>query len=219
MKLIARTSRPEAVVLAVTFLATLFVQLEFAIYVGAILSLLLYLNRTSHPSFVTLVPDTDRERLSLVNIDEKPLPECPQLKIIRIDGSIYFGAVEHVANELERVARDNPEQAHILIVGGGINFIDVAGCQMLNQEAHRLRLSGRQLYFCSLKEEVIKIKERGGCTRSIGEENIFRSKSEAIGNIVPRLDPERCRHCTVRVFRECDQMPDARREGSARITS
>lgn len=219
MKVIARTSRPEAGVLAITFLATLFVQLEFAIYVGAILSLLLYLNRTSHPSFVTLVPDTERERLSFVNIDEKPLPECPQLKIMRIDGSIYFGAVEHVANELEHVARENPEQAHILIVGGGINFIDVAGCQMLNQEAHRLRLSGRQLYFCSLKEEVMKIKERGGCTRSIGEDNIFRSKTDAVGSIVPRLDPERCRYCTVRVFRECTQMPDARRESPTATAS
>ncbi|MGE5239419.1 MAG: SulP family inorganic anion transporter [Chloroflexota bacterium] len=212
IKVIGKTSRSEGVVLAITFFSTLFVQLEFAIYVGAILSLLLYLNRTSHPSFVTLVPDKERGRLSFVNIDEKPLPECPQLKIIRIDGSIFFGAVEHVANELDNVARENPEQAHILIVGGGINFIDVAGCQMLNQEAHRLRLSGRQLYFCSLKEEVMKIKERGGCTKSIGEENIFRSKHEAIEKIVPRLDPERCRYCTVRVFKECSQMPDARRE-------
>jgi len=39
-------------VLAVTFLATLLVELEFAIYVGVILSLLLYLNRTSHPHFI-----------------------------------------------------------------------------------------------------------------------------------------------------------------------
>ncbi len=219
IKVIGKTSRSEGVVLAITFFSTLFVQLEFAIYVGAILSLLLYLNRTSHPSFVTLVPDKERGRLAFVNIDEKPLPECPQLKIIRIDGSIFFGAVEHVANELDNVAREYPEQAHILIVGGGINFIDVAGCQMLNQEAHRLRLSGRQLYFCSLKEEVMKIKERGGCTKSIGEENIFRSKYEAIEKIVPRLDPERCRYCTVRVFKECAQMPDARREASTETPS
>jgi len=38
IKRIIRTSRPEAVILLTTFLATLLVELEFAIYVGVILS-------------------------------------------------------------------------------------------------------------------------------------------------------------------------------------
>jgi len=204
---IFRTSKPEAGILVATFLATLFVELEFAIYVGVILSLLLYLNRTSHPTFVTLAPDPDTRKKTLINVQRKPLPECPQLKIIRIDGSIFFGAANHVAEQLDRITKQYPEQAHILIVGSGINFIDVAGCQTLNQEAHRLRLNGRQLYLCSLKGEVIDVMKRGGCNRSIGEENVFHSKVEAIRKIVPRLDPERCRPCKVRIFYECAQMP------------
>jgi SulP family sulfate permease len=206
---IFRTSKPEAGILIATFLATLFVELEFAIYVGVILSLLLYLNRTSHPHFVTLVPDPDSKRRSFINIERKDLPECPQMKVIRIDGSIFFGAVNHVAEGLDYIARHNPEQAHILVVGAGINFIDVAGCQMLNQEAHRLRMNGRQLYLCSLKGEVLDVMKRGGCNRSIGEENVFPSKVEAVRRLVPRLDPERCRVCRVRIFNECAQMPGA----------
>lgn len=206
---IVRTSKPEAGILIATFLSTLFVELEFAIYVGVLLSLLLYLNRTSHPTFVTLAPDPDSRKKSFINIEKKPLPECPQLKIIRIDGSIFFGAVNHVAEQLDQITKKYPEQAHILIVGGGINFIDVAGCQTLNQEAHRLRVNGRQLYLCSLKGEVIDVMKRGGCNKSIGEENVFHSKVAAIKSIVPRLDPERCRRCMVRIFNECAQMPGA----------
>ena len=206
---IIRTSKPEAGILIATFLATLFVELEFAIYVGVILSLLLYLNRTSHPTVVTLAPDPDNKKKRFVNVQKKPLPECPQLKIIRIDGSIFFGAVNHVAEELDQITKNYPEQAHILIVGGGINFIDVAGCQTLNQEAHRLRVNGRQVYLCSLKGEVVEVMKRGGCNKSIGEENVFHSKMEAIKSIVPRLDPERCRRCKVRIFNECAQMPGA----------
>jgi sulfate permease, SulP family len=204
---IVRTSKPETGILIATFLSTLFVELEFAIYVGVILSLLLYLNRTSHPTFVTLAPDPDTKKKSLINVEKKPLPECPQLKIIRIDGSLFFGAVNHMAEQLDQITKKYPEQAHILIVGGGINFIDVAGCQTLNQEAHRLRVNGRQLYLCSLKGEVIDVMKRGGCNKSIGEENVFRSKVEAIKSIVPKLDPERCRRCKVRIFNECAQMP------------
>jgi len=206
---IVRTSKPEAGILIATFLSTLFVELEFAIYVGVLLSLLLYLNRTSHPTFVTLAPDPDSKKKSFINIEKKPLPECPQLKIIRIDGSIFFGAVNHVAAQLDQITKKYPEQAHILIVGGGINFIDVAGCQTLSQEAHRLRANGRQLYLCSLKGEVIDVMKRGGCNKGIGEENVFHSKIKAIKSIVPRLDPERCRCCKVRIFNECAQMPGA----------
>jgi SulP family sulfate permease len=208
IKTIFVTSKPETAVLLVTFLATLLVELEFAIYIGVILSLLLYLNRTSHPNFVTLVPDPDSERRSFVNILKKPSLECPQLKVVRIDGSLFFGAVNHAAESLDLMTRQNPEQAHILIIGSGINFIDVAGCEMLADEAHRLHLSGRKLYLCSMKGDVLELLGRGGYLDRIGEENIFLSKIPALQRIVlNRLDPERCRYCNARIFKECVQMP------------
>lgn len=215
IRTIIATSKPETGVLAVTLLATLFVELEFAIYIGVILSLLLYLNRTSHPHFVTLVPDPDSNRRSFVNIRKKPSLECPQLKVARIDGSLFFGAVNHIAESLDAITRQNPEQAHILIVGGGINFIDVAGCEMLAEEAHRLHVSGRKLYLCSMKGEVLDILGRGGFLDRIGEENIFLSKVQAMKRIVfTRLDPGRCRPCRARIFTECAQMPQAGKNGA-----
>ncbi len=204
---IVRTDRSEAVVLGVTFLSTLFLQLEFAIFSGVLLSLLMYLKRTSHPNFTILAPNPNHPRRPLVNVQRKNLDECPQLKILRLDGSIFFGAVNHISEELHRVMNKYPEQCHILIVGGGINFVDAGGCHMLFQEAHRLRLSGREMFFCSLKTEVMEVLMRGGCLHRLGEGNLFVNEAEAIAHIVPRLDPERCACCPKRVFRECARMP------------
>jgi len=205
---IVKTSRPEAAVLFVTLLTTLMAELEFAIYVGVILSLVLYLNRTAHPQFITLVPDPEFQRRRFVNILKRPAPECPQLKIVRIDGSVFFGAVNHVAEQLDIITRENPEQAHLLIVGGGINFIDIAGCEMLAEEARRLHLEGRTLYLCSLKGEVLDVLKRGECLERVGGGNLFHSKSEAVRKLVlTRLDPQRCRVCRARIFNECAQMP------------
>jgi SulP family sulfate permease len=204
---IVRTSTPESFVLLVTFLATLFTELEFAIFAGVLLSLLLYLNRTSHPHFMALTPDTRNPRRSLVPAAETGLAECPQLKIIRLDGSIYFGAINHISEELHRVIEESPEQCHILIVGSGINFVDVTGCEMLFHEGHSLYLGGRRIYLSSLKPEVTELLERGGCVRRLGPDSVFCCKEEAIRHIVPRLDPERCRVCDKRVFLECKDMP------------
>jgi SulP family sulfate permease len=53
---ILRVSRSESAVLAATWMATLTVQLEFAIYIGVALSLLLYLKRTSQPGVDDVKP-------------------------------------------------------------------------------------------------------------------------------------------------------------------
>jgi SulP family sulfate permease len=204
---IVRTDRAEAGVLTTTFLATLFVELEFAIYAGVMLSLLLYLRRTSHPHFIALAPDSGSPHRPLVNARRHGLPGCPQLMVLRLDGSIFFGAVNHIAEELHRIVAGSPEQCHILIVGSGINFVDAGGCHMLFHEAGAMKLSGREIYFCSLKAEVMDLLARGGCLSRIGPDNVYRGEGEAIAGVVSRLDPERCACCPVRVFRECAGRP------------
>jgi len=204
---IVRTDRNEAGILAVTFLSTLFVQMEFAIFSGVILSLLVYLRRTSHPQFTILAPDPENPRRTLVSLHRKDLQECPQLKILRLDGSIFFGAVTHISEELHRILREYPEQCHLLIVGSGINFIDASGCRMLFNEASRLKLSGRDMCFCALKTEVSEALRRGMCLSRLGRGHVFETEGEAIAKMVARLDPERCACCVNRVFRECGRMP------------
>ena len=88
IKKIFTVSRSEAAVLLVTFFATLFMELEFAIYMGVMLSLVLFLSRTSTPDIVVLAPDPESERHKFINIVPGHLKECPQLRIIRIDMSI-----------------------------------------------------------------------------------------------------------------------------------
>ncbi len=68
---IIRTSKEETAVLLVTFLATLFLDLEFAIYAGVLLSLVLYLNRTAHPRIANLVPNTDTAGPLLIETESR----------------------------------------------------------------------------------------------------------------------------------------------------
>jgi SulP family sulfate permease len=50
---------------------------------------------------------------------------------------------------------------------------------------------------------------RGGHIPIIGDENLYDSKSEAIADIYPRLDPAICATCKARIFRECGPRPVA----------
>ncbi|MBL6945899.1 MAG: SulP family inorganic anion transporter, partial [Rhodospirillales bacterium] len=141
---IIKSSRSETTVMAVTFFAVLFLNLEIAIFAGVILSLLFYLNRTSHPNVATLAPNPSEPRRRLGT--DSGLPECPQVKIVRIDGSLYFGAVSNVIEKLRRLEKRGPTQLHLVIVASGINFIDMEGADALVSEARRRKLAGGQLY-------------------------------------------------------------------------
>ncbi|MFA7386676.1 MAG: SulP family inorganic anion transporter, partial [Thiohalobacteraceae bacterium] len=202
----------EGSVLATTFFATLFLELEFAIYLGVFLSLVLYLNRTSKPRIVELAPDPYDDKRKLANVTHKGLPSCPQAKIVRIDGSLFFGAVNHVAESLQRLGEASPQQRHLLIIANGINFIDAAGAETLIDEVRRRRRLGGDLYLSGLKKQVRDFLARGGFLDELGEDHIFASKYDALAAIFERLDRPACSHCTARVFLECHVLQRRSRE-------
>ncbi len=204
---IIRTSRQETVVLAVTFFATLFLELEFAILSGVLLSLALHIDRTARPKLLVRVPNPDSPKRDFIT--DSRLPECPQLKLVRLDGSLFFGAVSNVADALARFDEQNPGQRHLAISATGINHVDVAGAELLEKEAVRRHAIGGGLYFIRMKQSVREVLERGGFIDHIGKENLFDGKTAAISAITSKLDPEVCRSCTRRIFRECASLPGA----------
>jgi sulfate permease, SulP family len=205
---IRRVSRSETWVLAITFAATLTLNLEIAILVGVLVSLIVYLRRSSQPIMRSLVPNVHHPERKMAEVDATRR-ECPQLKILRIEGSIYFGAVPHVSAHLEFLRKEHPEQKHLVVMSKSINFVDVAGVGLLANEAKERAHVDGQLYFYSLRQPVYDMLDHAGHLDSIGRENLFASKDEAISKIFKRLDHSICARCTARIFLECKTIPKA----------
>ncbi len=213
IKHILESSPAETAVLLTTFFATLFLELEFAIYLGVLLSLVLFLARTSNPEIIPLAPDFDRRynKHILTDTRTKPLPECPHLKIIRVDMSIYFGSVNTVQNKIYEITEK--QGIHdILIIGEGINLVDLTGAEMLLHEAQRLDAMGGGLYFACLKPQVYYSLSRTHLISEVGNNHFFDDKSEAVTKLARMLRLRKCCDCCkTRVFRECkkDQVTDS----------
>lgn len=199
MKKYYHAGKSEFAVMMLTFLATLFINLQFAIFVGVFSSLLFYLMRTSHPSIVELAPNIIKGERKFMNAQLHGLAQCPQLHIIRVDGSFFFGAVENIKSALYDISLD---KKYILIVGSGINFIDASGADLLVEESERLKSIGGALHLCHLKKSVRDYLDKGYKQR-IGTDHIFYSKETALAAIYPQLDAGVCATCKVRIFNEC----------------
>lgn len=123
--------------------------------------------------------------------------------MVRINGSIFFGAVDYVQGGLLQIDEINPLQKTVLIMVGGINFVDVAGAEMLAQEAKRRRKMGGGLYFYRLKDSVYPFLNKGEYLDDIGVGGFFPAQSNVTHAIYFTLDAKVCRSCTKRIFPEC----------------
>ncbi|MEO5331535.1 MAG: SulP family inorganic anion transporter [Magnetococcus sp. YQC-5] len=193
-----RTSRSETIIMIATFLATLFLNLETAILFGIMLSLGIYLSRTSHPRVVSRVPDPNHPRRRfLTPINQST---CSRIRIVRVDGSIFFAAIAAIQEQLEIITAPN---SHLIIVASGINFIDLSGAEFLAQEAKKRRHAGGGLYLVRLKETPRALLEQGGYLATIGSDNVFKSKNDAIHAIFSRMNSGDCIACEHPIFLEC----------------
>jgi SulP family sulfate permease len=204
-----RYSRQDFAVAVATFVATISIRLEVAILLGTILSLVTYLYRTSKPAIRTMGFDaTGPVRPFVVRADvPEALPECPQLKMIRMEGEVYFGAVSHVSDQLRDLRAPAHAPKHLLVMAKSMNFIDLAAAEMWRAELVARRAAGGDLYFHRPRAPVLELWQRVGFMAELGTDHIFPAKRIAIATIFDRLDRGICAHCTIRVFEECQALP------------
>ena len=202
-------SRTEFAVALATLVATLTIRLEMAILLGTLLSLMTFLYRTSKPAMRTMGFDsrTGDRRFVVLDVNTSTFPECPQLKLLRMEGEVYFGATQHVADKLHALRHVANPQKHLLVMGKSMNFIDLAGAELWEHELNARRAMGGDLYFHRPRPEVIAMWQTTGFTRLLGPEHQFPDKQVAIATIFAKLDPQICSTCTARIFWECNSTP------------
>ncbi|SIN99045.1 SulP family inorganic anion transporter [Halodesulfovibrio marinisediminis] len=204
IKGIMKTSRQEFGVMLVTLLSTLFLHLEFAIYVGVILSLLLYINKTSHPELASITLQRDEAGISsFVEVTSEKVLECPQIKIVRLRGEIFFGATNNIIESLHKEIDECPTQTKLLVILKAVTFIDIAGCEMFSSEREAFREKGCEMYLSSLNPEVRGMLNRAGVLQQFGNDHIFANKRVAIKKLAASVNTEKCTTCKARIFDEC----------------
>jgi SulP family sulfate permease len=149
----------------------------------------------------TLDPRTDKRTF----VTDTSLPECPQVRFARIDGSVFFGSVNHIQDTFDLFRSKNPEQKHLAIMAGGINFVDLQGGEALYDEYKRRLADGGGFYLVNVKKGLWDTLEVCGCLDDKNTRNIFQTKGAAVRGIYQKLDKQICAGCTQRIFRECQQ--------------
>jgi len=175
-----RIERQEAVVGVLTFIATLAMapQLANGILAGAGLAIVLFLIRTMKPrtDIVGRMEDGSLAGVTANRIE----PIGRNFIAVRFDGSLNFVNASHFEDVLLEARARNPRARAVLVIGSGINDIDVSGEERLRDVVENFRDSGVEIYFSSLKAQVYEALRRGKLFDLIGADHFFRTKEKAL---------------------------------------
>ena len=181
-----RTGPVQKAVLAVTFLLTMVIPLQYAVLAGVGLSVLLHVIRQSNQ--VTVRRRVRNKSGQLVEVD--PPAELPAHEVIVLQpyGSLFFAAAPIFLAALPAVGPGSTGSVVILRLRGrtdlGTTFMDA-----LRRYAESLGDAGNRLFIVSANERIIEQLTVTGITDVIGANGIYPG-DERVGATVARAEAD-----------------------------
>jgi SulP family sulfate permease len=170
LRLVRKAPKPDAGILVVTFLLTVFVDLVVAVNVGVIVAALMFMRRSAEA----------------VEIEEQPADSASNagagssagngVLVYSIRGPFFFGAAE----KLERTLAHTQRRAHTLILRmGQVPFVDATGILAIEDIISDFRRNGAVVLLAELRPNVRQKLERAGILEHLGAENLADSLEQA----------------------------------------
>ncbi len=173
-----RYQKSDGLVWGISFLAVLISGAENGILLGMLLSMVLYLKRTSEPHMAEIgrIANSDHFR----NVKHYDTLTSPQVLLIRIDENLYFANCRYLLHFIRKRLTKKPDTQHVVLVGSAINHIDFNGLQALNVLLNELKTQNIQLHLAEFKNPVLIQLRRTELFNDLAPGQLFFTTSEAL---------------------------------------
>ncbi len=155
-----QTTRTDRVVLIVTFATTLVLDLERALFIGVIISLLFFIYNTAHPRVRMLTRHSP--------LMPKELRSWPEgLVVFSIEGALFFGAVQELERRLLKLEKRSLRLIVLHITR--VFTIDASGAHALAQFLNRAHSRSVPVVLVVGNREVRETLRRAGVLRNFSD--------------------------------------------------
>jgi SulP family sulfate permease len=180
-------ARADFAAVAATLLGTLALGVETGLLAGVVLSLALYLLRTSRPHIasVGLVPGTEHFR----NVLRHAVRTSPALLSLRVDESLYFANARALEDRINDAVAAQPALRHVVLQCSAINDIDASALDSLEAIDQRLRAAGIALHLSEVKGPVMDRLQRSSFLQGMSG-RVFLSHYQAVAALTPEVVAE-----------------------------
>lgn len=162
--------------MAITFFSALFIPLQDTIFLGAILSLLLYVGVSSRK--FRLQQGIHREDGSWETQDPPKELKSNEATVLVVQGLDFFAEVPSFADQLPSIR--GVSNAAIILVIRDMHTISSTAIKWLERVVTDLKKGGNILMLADVDPKVIEVLKKTGTLELVGEENIFPATSHVL---------------------------------------
>lgn len=173
---VLRTSRSDAAVCLVTLGATLTIPLAYAVFLGVVLNIAIYLRRVSRLHVAEMISHPDHPESG--RFVERPLlrggyPGDQPVVFLQLQGDLFFGQADELGEHLADLSgRGTPV---VVIRLKRTMSIDSTILATLEQFALAMRRSGGHVILCGVLPDVTQRLRAYGIIELIGEDCFFEA--------------------------------------------
>jgi len=184
-----KTRRDEFFLLLMTCLLTLFVGISEGILIGALLSLLLMVIRTSKPHYAVLGKVSGTNYYKNVSRFETVTKIDDDILIIRFDAQLFFGNRDYFRKIVFEEMEKKPNLKGLILVARGITYIDSSGLSTLGAMIKSFQQKGILFMVAGAIGPARDVLQQSKLTDLIQEKNMFAKTADAVnyfkGEVVP----------------------------------
>lgn len=169
IKVMVRTTKSDAAVFYATLCGGLLLPLDTAIYLGAMLSIALFVRKAAHPELKEIAFD---ERGELV--EQGAARTRPEIAIVHVEGDLFFFASSEVFLEQMRHLSSHPSQRAIILRMRNAHHLDATAALTIGDLIRFARSQNCLILVSGAHESIERVFRRSGLIDILGEDNFFR---------------------------------------------
>jgi SulP family sulfate permease len=183
------TRRDEFFLLLITCLLTLFVGITEGILIGALLSLLLMVIRTSKPHYAVLAKVSGTNYYKNISRFETDTKIDDDVLIMRFDAQLFFGNRDYFRKIVFKEVDKKPNLKGFILVARGITYIDSSGLSTLSAIIKWFQEKDIVFMVAGAIGPARDVLQQSKLTDLIQEKNMFAKTADAVdyfkGEVVP----------------------------------
>lgn len=196
--------RNDGAVALTTFAAAFILKPDYAIFIGIILSLVLFLRKSMQPQIAVLGRVAAKN--AFVDIrEDKEAVACPLMTIVRPSQSIYFGNVERVLETIDSILKKDERSKVLIFDGESVSFMDASSIELFEQFIVEKEAQGMTFVFANIQNGVYKKFAQFGLVEHVGSDRFLTGKGSAIKRAVEILSDMKCGKCDANAYIECSE--------------
>jgi SulP family sulfate permease len=173
-----RYDRGDGLAQLATIAGVLTAGVETGLMIGAGLSLLLFLYRTSRPHIAVIgrLGDTEHYR----NVLRHEVRTWPGLLLVRVDETLYFANAPRVESELQARIIEADQPSDVVLVMSGVAYVDTSGLEVLEALEVALSRAGSRLHLAEVKGPVMDRLAGTDLLERLGSGRVHLSADDAV---------------------------------------